>query len=198
MGSRLNYSQYRAIDLTIFGVLLIVFESIATKAAIHFSSQPYFISIVPAITCIVYMRWGAFGCIHAAMGGLVYCIATGGSAVHYLIYMVGNLFSAVVLLLLKRIGPAKVRDKVVLSFGMAVLVSFLMQIGRGIVAVIVGAVEISMIFGFVLTDVLSGFFAVVIVLIVRRLDGVFENQRSYLLRVQREEMKDKEEGFDEG
>ncbi len=198
MERRLNFGQYRAMDLTIFAVLLIVFESLASKAAFHFSSQPYFISIVPAIACIVFMRWGMFGCIHAALGGLVYCISTGGSAVHFLIYIVGNLFSVLGVLYLKRIGPAKVKGSVALSLLMAVLVSFLMQIGRGIVAIIVGYIEPRMVFSFVLTDVISGLFAVIIVFIVRRLDGVFEDQRSYLKRINEDEMKDKEEGFDEG
>ncbi len=197
MERRLNFNQYRAIDLAIFAVILVVFESIASKAALNFSSQPYFISVVPAVTCIVYMRWGAFGCIHAALGGLVYCFATGGTAVQYLIYMVGNLLSAIVLLLLRKIGPAKVKGSLLLSLAMAVLVSLLMQIGRGLVMAVLGG-ELSLIFGFVLTDVLSGVFAAVIVFIVRRLDGVFENQRSYLLRMQEEERKDKEEGVDEG
>ncbi|MBR2281814.1 MAG: hypothetical protein IJ863_04235 [Spirochaetales bacterium] len=198
MERRLNFGQYRAMDLTIFAVLLIVFESLASRAAIHFSSQPYFISVVPAIVCIVFMRWGMFGCIHAALGGLVYCISTRGGAVHFLIYMVGNLLSAMAVPYLRRIGPAKVRGSVALSLVMAVLVSFLMQIGRGIVAAIVGHIQPRMVFSFVLTDVISGLFAVVIVLIVRRLDGVFEDQRSYLRRINEEEAKDKEEGFDEG
>ncbi len=197
MERRLNFGQYRTIDLLIFAVLLVVFESIASKAAFHFSSQPYFISIVPAVVCIVFMRWGVFGCIHAALGGLVYCISTRGSAVYYLVYMVGNLLSLVAVLYLKRIGPAKVKGSLALSLLMAVLVSFLMQIGRGAMAVILGLTEPRLIFGFVLTDVLSGLFAVVIMFIVRRLDGVFEDQRSYLLRLQKE-MKDKEEGVDEG
>ncbi len=198
MERRLNFGQYRAIDLTIFAVLLVVFESLASKAAFHFSSQPYFLSIVPAVACIVYMRWGMFGCIHAALGGLVYCISTGGTAVYYLIYVAGNLLSVVVVLYLRKIGPAKVKESMALSLLMAVLVAFFMQIGRGIMAVITGVISLSMIFSFVLTDVISGLFAVVIVFIVRRLDGVFEEQRSYLRRLHEEETNDKEEGVDEG
>jgi protein-S-isoprenylcysteine O-methyltransferase Ste14 len=79
---------------------------------------------------------------------------------------------------------------------MAGLVALLMQIGRGIVAVILGnSLDIAV--GFILGDVLSGVFAMVIVGIARKLDGVFEDQKHYLLRISKEE-KELEEGFDEG
>lgn len=192
----MSFNQYRLIDLGIFAVILIIFESIASKAALSFTSQPYSISIVSAITCIIFMRWGIWGCFHAALGGFVYCFVTGGTADQYIIYMVGNLFSLAALLLLKRIGPDRVREKVFLSLLLSVLVSLLMQLGRGIVAVVFGASP-NMIAGFVFTDSVSTLFAMVITGIVRKLDGVFEDQKSYLIRLNREE-ENIEEGVDEG
>ena len=47
------------------------------------------------------------------------------------------------------------------------------------------------------TDVLSWVFALVIIWIVRRLDGVFEDQISYLVRLKSDEEKEKG-GKDEG
>lgn len=196
MEKRMSFNQYRLIDLGIFAVILIIFESIASKAALSFTSQPYSISIVSAITCIIFMRWGIWGCFHAALGGFVYCFVTGGAADQYIIYMIGNLFSVAALLLLKRIGPDRVREKVFLSLLLSVLVSLLMQLGRGIVAVVFGASP-NMIAGFVFTDSVSTLFAMVITGIVRKLDGVFEDQKSYLIRLNREE-ENIEEGVDEG
>ncbi len=192
----MSFNQYRLIDLGIFAVILIIFESIASKAALSFTSQPYSISIVSAITCIIFMRWGIWGCFHAALGGFVYCFVTGGAADQYIIYVIGNLFSVAALLLLKRIGPDRVREKVFLSLLLSVLVSLLMQLGRGIVAVVFGASP-NMIAGFVFTDSVSTLFAMVITGIVRKLDGVFEDQKSYLIRLNREE-ENIEEGVDEG
>lgn len=192
----MSFNQYRLIDLGIFAVILIIFESIASKAALSFTSQPYSISIVSAITCIIFMRWGIWGCFHAVLGGFVYCFVTGGAADQYIIYMIGNLFSVAALLLLKRIGPDRVREKVFLSLLLSVLVSLLMQLGRGIVAVVFGASP-NMIAGFVFTDSVSTLFAMVITGIVRKLDGVFEDQKSYLIRLNREE-ENIEEGVDEG
>lgn len=192
----MSFNQYRLIDLGIFAVILIIFESIASKAALSFTSQPYSISIVSAITCIIFMRWGIWGCFHAVLGGFVYCFVTGGAADQYIIYVIGNLFSVAALLLLKRIGPDRVREKVFLSLLLSVLVSLLMQLGRGIVAVVFGASP-NMIAGFVFTDSVSTLFAMVITGIVRKLDGVFEDQKSYLIRLNREE-ENIEEGVDEG
>lgn len=192
----MSFNQYRLIDLGIFAVILIIFESIASKAALSFTSQPYSISIVSAITCIIFMRWGIWGCFHAVLGGFVYCFVTGGAADQYIIYMIGNLFSVAALLLLKRIGPDRIREKVFLSLLLSVLVSLLMQLGRGIVAVVFGASP-NMIAGFVFTDSVSTLFAMVITGIVRKLDGVFEDQKSYLIRLNREE-ENIEEGVDEG
>ena len=196
MGKRRTFSQYRLIDLVLFAVITVIFEVIVSKAARVFPSQPYSISIVSAVTCIVFMRWGLYGCFHAVLGGFVTCYATGGSLEQYVIYVLGNTFSVLAVLYLNKIGSDRVRNSAWLSVFMAGLVALLMQIGRGIVAVILGnSLDIAV--GFILGDVLSGVFAMVIVGIARKLDGVFEDQKHYLLRINREE-KELEEGFDEG
>jgi len=196
VGKRRTFSQYRLIDLVLFAVITVIFEVIVSKAARVFPSQPYSISIVSAVTCIVFMRWGLYGCFHAVLGGFVTCYATGGSLDQYVIYVLGNTFSVLAVLYLNKIGSDRVRNSAWLSVFMAGLVALLMQIGRGIVAVILGnSLDIAV--GFILGDVLSGVFAMVIVGIARKLDGVFEDQKHYLLRINREE-KELEEGFDEG
>ena len=196
MGKRRTFSQYRLIDLVLFAVITVIFEVIVSKAARVFPSQPYSISIVSAVTCIVFMRWGLYGCFHAVLGGIVTCYATGGSFDQYVIYVLGNTFSVLAVLYLNKIGSDRVRNSAWLSVLMAGLVALLMQIGRMIVAVILGnSLDIAV--GFILGDALSGVFAMVIVGIARKLDGVFEDQKHYLLRINREE-KELEEGFDEG
>lgn len=182
----MSFSRYRATDLTIFAVILAVFEFVASRAALSFASQPYSISVTSAVTCIVFMRWGLFGCIHAVLGGFVYCLSSKGSEVQFAVYMVGNLFAAAALLILKVFGSDRVKGSLWLSMLLPVSTALLMQLGRGLVAVVLGSSP-GAIADFILTDVLSGVFAVVIVLITRRLDGVFENQKAYLVRVNRRE-----------
>ena len=84
------------------------------------------------------------------------------------------------------VGKAGGRDKSSLSVIFALLTALLMQTGRGIVSVILGY-DAGGIIGFISTDILSTAFSVLIVLVTRRLDGVFEDQISYVRRVNNEE-----------
>ena len=61
-----------------------------------------------------------------------------------------------------------------------------MQIGRGVVAALLGN-GIGSIVTFIATDIISELFAILIICITRKLDGVFEDQISYLVRVNNEE-----------
>ncbi|MGN0906461.1 MAG: hypothetical protein ACI4NM_04875 [Bullifex sp.] len=185
MGSGVR--KYQSIDLMIWVILLFVFEFITVKAgSVWFSSQPWSLSIVPALTAIVYMRWGAYGILYAFLGGISVSFASDASTEQYVIYAFGNLLSALLLLFFRIRGKAGVRDKTSLSVIFALSSALLMQTGRGIVSVILGY-DAGGIIGFISTDILSTAFSVLIVLITRKLDGVFEDQISYLIRVNNEE-----------
>lgn len=185
MGS--GVKKYQGIDLMIWVILLFVFEFLTVKAgSVWFSSQPWSLSIVPALTAIVYMRWGAYGILYAFLGGIAVSFASDATSMQYVIYSFGNLLSALLLLMFRTVGKAGVRDKTSLSVIFALLAALLMQTGRGIVSVILGY-DAGGIIGFISTDILSTAFSVLIVLITRRLDGVFEDQISYLIRVNNEE-----------
>ena len=197
MSVRSGLAKYRATDLFIWALILCLFETLIVKAGTTlFASQPYTVSLVPAVVAIVYMRWGVYGMVHAFLGGLILCLASGfGLEVkRCAVYAVGNLLSAIVLLWLKG-REKKIRDSWLLSAIFASVVAFLMQAGRAVVSLILGDTPSGAV-SFVATDVLSGVFALVLVLIARRMDGVFEKQVSYLLRVQEAEKEARRE--DEG
>ena len=177
MGKKRSWKQYRAIDLTMFAGMLVIFEFIIVMAArFWFPGQPFTVSLVAAITTIVYMRWGCWGVIHAMLGGVVYSFMSGAAAHQYLIYVVGNIFSLISVLY-------------------PILVLLLMQTGRAIVALLLGA-EPANIVGFYTTDSLSMLFTFVIIWIARRLDGVYEDQIHYLLRVNAKEGTEKEVNYE--
>ena len=71
-----------------------------------------------------------------------------------------------------------------------------MELGRGTVSLVFGS-GIGVYVDFITKDILSWVFAVVIIWITRRLDGVFEDQVSYLVRLKAQEEKEKG-GSDEG
>ncbi len=183
MRRQLSFEEYRGIDLTLFVIILGIAETLIVRAATGwFADQLYTVSVVGAVTAIVLMRWNAFALIHAVLGAVFFCFASHGTWQQYLIYGLGNLFSLLMLLPLKKLGSEKIRNDSFLSvcFGLGTLL--LMQIGRAAVALVFGH-SLSACLGFITTDVLSLLFTGVVIWIARRLDGVFENQKHYLLRI---------------
>ena len=187
MNSRLTFRQYRAIDLTLFALMLCAAETVLVKAATQwFPDQLYTVSAVGALTAIVLMRWGVFAAVHAVLGALAFCFASGAAPAQYLIYAGGNLLSLLSLLPLRALGKERVRNDsfLAVSFGLCVLL--LMQAGRAAAALALGT-PVRGCLGFFTTDALSLLFTGVVVWIARRLDGIFEDQKHYLLRIHQTE-----------
>lgn len=194
MKPRSAVARYRAVDLAIFAVMLAVFETVTTTAATRwFPNEPYTVSVTPVVTAIVLMRWGPWAAIHALVGGAAFCRASGATATHYAVYCVGNLLSLGALFLRKRLTPEGIRSSTPWSLTFGAAVTLLMQLGRALMAVLTGAAP-SAALGFFTTDAITLLFTLVLIWIVRRLDGLFEDQKHYLLRVGRQ---DEEEDFDE-
>ena len=186
MKRRRTWKEYRAIDLAIMALMVAVFEFLIINAAnFWFPDQLYTVSLAAAMTSIVYMRWGVWGAIHTVEVGAVYCFFAGGSPEQYVIYCAGNLFSLFAVILLKAVGKEKVRTGN-LSLIFPLLVLLLMHMGRGLVALVFGAAPGSVV-AFFTTDSLSYLFTFVIIWIARKLDGVYEDQKHYLLRIHTEE-----------
>ena len=188
MSRQYSAGTYRAIDLTLFAIILCVFESVIIRASrsLVFRDQAFTVSLAAAITSIVFMRWGVWGLLHAVLAGAVYCIAGGGTFSQFAVYMLGNVFSLLAVLYLRKVGSEKIRASVWLSFAFGLLVLLLMQFGRFAVSLVLGT-PVAEAFRFFTTDSLSAVFTLVIIWIVRRLDGVWEDQFHYLKRFRPEE-----------
>lgn len=181
-----SWKEYRAIDLALLALALAVFEFIIVRAANWwFPGQPFTVSLAAAMASIVYMRWGAWGAIHAVEAGLVFCLFSGATRAQYVVYCAGNLFSVLAVLMLRRAGKERVRTGH-LSLVFPVLVQLLMQAGRAVTALLLGS-EPANVVGFFTTDSLSLLFTFVIIWIARKLDGVYEDQKHYLLRIHAQE-----------
>ena len=172
--------------------MLVLSETLIVNAGSRwFPDQLYTVSACAAVTAIVMMRWGAWAAIHAALGGIVYCLAAKGTAMQYMIYGIGNLFSLLSLLMIRMIGKDRIRENVLLTLLFALCTQLFMQMGRACVS-FVNRADLETGIRFFTADALSGLFTMVIVWIASRLDGVFEDQISYILRVQKE--REAEEG----
>ena len=186
MNKQITFSQYRLIDLGMMAGLLVLSQAVIYLASSRlFPDQLYVVSPVAAIVAIVMMRWDWRAVLHALLGGAVFCWLSGGRWEHYLIYCVGNAASLAALLLFRLLGKKRIRSDTFLSLTFALCVQLAMQLGRAALAAALG-------FGgpaclrFITTDLLSELFTLFIVWIVRRQDGLFEDQKQYLLRVQSE------------
>lgn len=186
--------QYRAIDLTLFAVMLAVSEALIVTAATRwFPDQLYTVSVTAAVVSIVLMRWNGFAALHMVLGALVYCAAARATPQQFLIYCLGNLGALLSLLWLRLLGAERIRNDGFLSvvFGLATLLE--MQLGRAAAAFALGSAARDCL-GFVTTDVLSALFTGVILWVARRLDGIFENQKHYLLRIHEKDTWEGERG----
>lgn len=192
MKRQMTLAQYRSVDITLFALLLAVFESIITLAATGwFPGQLYTVSLTPALCAIVLMRWGGWAGLHALLGGGVFALVSGGTLRQLAIYALGNLACLLTLPVLRGTGKERIRSDKLLTLLFALGVCLLMQLGRAAAALAMGT-EPGLCTGFFTTDALSALFAMVIVSLARRLDGLFEDQKCYLLRCQRQ--RDKEKG----
>ncbi len=183
MGKPRTLAQYRLIDLLLTAFLLIISQTaIYLAATTIFADQLYIVSPVAVITVLVMMRWGAYGLIHAALGGVLLAALSHGSFNQFLIYGLGNLAAGLTLLVVKGERKEKILRDTLLTMAFAASVQVLMQAGRAIVALISGA-PFGLCLGFFTTDLLSLLFTVCIAALCRRVDGLFEEQRHYLKRI---------------
>lgn len=183
MQTRRTVEQYRMIDLSLFALILIIFETVLIKASTGwFPNEPWTVSVTAAITAIVMVRWGPWAVIHAVAGGIVFCAVNRGQAQQFLIYCIGNTAALAVLPLVRKVGWEKLRESFLIKLLWSILTVLAMQAGRVLTAMILGASPASAA-GFITTDVVTYIFTAAILWIMSRLDGMLEDQRHYLARI---------------
>ena len=193
MNRQISFQQYRAIDLSIMTGLMAVSQLVIHWAMSYWQVEQtgyivtgYIVSPVAAVVALVMMRWNLWAAIPAAVGGLILPWLSGGTMEQVQIYAIGNLLSMAAMLYLKLLGKERVRANAVLTLVFAVLVQLLMQFGRAGVAVLKQHSLLAC-WDFITTDAMSILFTLVIIWIVRRVEGLFEDQKHYLLRIQQEQ-----------
>ena len=183
MKGQMTLNRYRRIDLTLLTAITAIFEIILVTAATRwFPNEPYTVSVVPVMVTIVVMRWGLWAALPALVGGAALCIASHALSEQYIIYCLGNLPGLSVFWMKKRLGSERIRQSTSLSLLMGLAVGLLMEAGRAIFAILLGKPP-AIALGFFTTDVITLLFTLILIWIVRRLDGFFEDQREYLVRI---------------
>ena len=183
----LSLSQYRAMDLSFFCIMLVFSEGLINLAASKwFPEQPYTVSTTAAITAIVMVRWKGWGAIHALVGAVTLCVVLGASREQYIIYLAGNLLGLLGILLIAGKQRVRVKKSGLYAVFYGIVVLLLMQSGRALAALCFGY-EFKLLLRFYATDSLSILFTALIIWIARRQDGLLEDQIDYIKRVQEEE-----------
>ncbi len=195
MKNQISFNQYRTIDLS-FLMAMLAFSQVLIHLAISFwfPEQLYVVSPVAGITAMVMMRWSGYAAIHACLGGVIFTALSGGGWEQFLIYGAGNLASLVMLVMFRIFGKEKIRKDAFLSVVFALGTQLFMLLGRAGIAALLGH-PADVCIRFITTDVLSCLFTMLIIWIVRRVEGLFEDQKLYLLRIQEEQTVERGEQF---
>lgn len=189
---QITFKQYRNIDLTILCILTAVFEAIAAMASDKwFNLQAMTVSITLALTCITFMRWSLYALFPSFIGAFVYCTVIGGTLHQYLIYCGGSLFIIIAFPLLQKITKEKVRKDFFFKLVFACSVYVSLTAGRWYFSL---PFEFSFktFLTFLGTDILSLLFAIVVLGVAKNIDGLIEDQKSYLLRLEKERKEEQE------
>lgn len=189
---QITFSQYRKIDISILCILTAFFEAIAAMASDRwFNLQAMTVSITLALTCITFIRWNLFALFPSIIGAFVYCTVIGGSAEQYLIYCGGSLFVIMAFPVLHKITKEKVRNDFFMRMVFACSVYIALTAGRWYCSLLF-EFKLKTFLTFLGTDILSLLFAIVVLSIAKNMDGLIEDQKSYLLRLERERKEEQE------
>lgn len=184
--NQITYKQYKSIDLTLICIITAIFETIATLATNRwFNLQAMAISITLTMACVALMRWSAYAVIPSAIGSLTFCIVSSATPIQYIIYCGGSVFSLLSLVIIKRIGKEKIRRDFVWRLIFVSFTYLSVVFGRWLISLIFEPSLMSLL-TFITTDILSLLFAVVVMSLLKGTDGMIEDQKEYLLRLDRE------------
>lgn len=191
-GRLISFRQYKLTDLFFFALVLGLSDLLifcAFKFWFRNTADKYFISFMLPIALTVIMRWGWLGGFYAVIDGILLCAMQGGSWQSYLSYIIGNACILSVLLLTKFMGKERIRSKWYFSLAYVLVGWISVNFGLTCMSAIFGegfASALAKNFGFGVYGALSLAGAVAVVMILRRLNGMFEDQKHYLLRQDKE------------
>ncbi len=186
----MSFKQYRLIDLLLFLGMYALCEFLVIKAATVWFDEPYSISIMLPLLLIVMMRWSEYAVIHAVLYAVLFVLYQKGSASQYLIYIIGNLGFMLTLFYVKKIGKERIRNSFMGSVAYLAVGFLLMELFRGLASMVFTRSDVRILLQFIMSDMLSLVFGILVIIVIRKQDGLFEDQKHYLLRLDSQKEKD--------
>lgn len=186
MRKQITLSEYRSGDITIFTVLMVIAEFLAIKGVAWFS-EIYAISLFLPISLIVMKRWKIWAAVPMIASAITVCAVNKAAFNVYVIHIVGNTLVLLSMIWFKIAKNNLKEGHYLILYALSAYI--LMCFGKAFVGFLFGENFVSLFVGFLGVNSLNAVIAIIVLFIVRKLDGVFEDQIDYLKRVQ-EEMKD--------
>lgn len=191
-GSRLiSVQQYKATDLFIFAVIVIIFDLLVHYTPMLFTGEIVFsFCLTVPITLLVMMRWG-WCSVFFAVGDALFLTVVNNPSVwqSYLCYGVGNASLMLLLIVVKLAGKKRIASKWYFTT-LFVLCGWVVQnLTITVINAICGFSFVPCLasnFGFGITGLLSLGMGLVITLVLRKLDGMYEDQIEFLKRLKGE------------
>lgn len=192
-GSRLiSLQRYRATDLFLFAVILVIFDLLVHFATLWLAdaASVYMFALTVPIVLLVMIRWG-WQAIFFAVGDALLLTALNNPTVwqSYFAYSIGNAAILLLLIPVHLIGKQKIAGTwyltalfVVLGWIISNLVCSVVQCIFGVSFVAALLANIS----FGVNGLLALAIGMVLLLILRKLEGMFEDQIHYLKRLDEE------------
>lgn len=186
-----SYNQYKLVDILLFMVIMTALEAVNVFAIKRwFPGMLFAVSLMFTVSLIVLVRWNFLAAIFTVLHGVVYCaflsvFQTVGYE-EYIIYAVGNSFLLLSWFIFKIIPKEKLFSKWYLTLIYPLVAFVLVLLGRTLVATCFGAGFVEALGSYFFTESLNIVFAIIALLILRRFDGMLEDQKTYLKRVARE------------
>lgn len=187
-GSKIvSVAQYRLADTVFFGFILLVGELLAIFAPkIVVVNMPLTVSLMLPITLLVMMRWGWIAVFYSTLSAVLRCAVAGSGWEIYLIYIIGNAFLMLLLFATKYLGKKRIAGSWYFSVLFVVAGWLAVMLGRSAVGACLQMNFLSLFQSFCAGELMGLAIAVVVILIMRRLDGMFEDQKEYLIRQDKE------------
>ena len=183
--------QYRATDLFLFAAIFVVFDLLSHFAAVLLpEAAMYMFALTVPMVVLVMMRWGWWSVFFAVGDGLLLTVLNSPAVwQNYLIYGIGHAAILLLLIPLHYIGKQKIAGKWYLSALLVILAWILMNLAITVLQTVFGGDFVQSFLaniGFGLNGLLALALGIVIILVLRRLDGMFEDQVHYLKRLDNE------------
>lgn len=184
---RISYSQYKVADIFVFLLIMCVCEVVNIFAIKRwFPGMAFTISVMLLVSLTVLIRWNWLGVIFPVIDGAIYCWMMGAEAWQFAVYALGNAFVALVWFLFLLVSKEKVVGSWLLTALYSLLAFILLVLGRSVVSVCLGKGFLSPMLQVLMAESLNFAFALLGLLILRKIDGMLADQKKYLFKVTKE------------